>query len=51
MNDIKENGSVIITGHILIRDKETNEILLNKSESSLKTNTKINSKDDENNAG
>ena len=35
MNDIKENGSVIITGHILIRDRETNEILLNKSESSL----------------
>ncbi len=35
MSDIKENTNVIITGHILIRDKETNEILLNKSESSL----------------
>jgi len=38
MTDLKENGSVIISGHILIRDTETKEILLNKSESSLINN-------------
>jgi len=48
MNDIKENGSVIIAGHILIRDRETKEILLNKSESSL---TLITKQDNESNAG
>lgn len=35
MTELKEHNGVLITGHILIRDKETDEILLNKSESSM----------------
>lgn len=46
MKDLKENSSIIITGHILIRDTETNEILLNKSESSLIDDTVDDKRDD-----
>ena len=35
MVDALENANVIITGHILIRDTVTGEILVNKSESSI----------------
>lgn len=29
MSDIDEKGNVLVTGHILIRDTETDEILVN----------------------
>lgn len=35
MVDTLENANVIITGHILIRDTVTGEVLVNKSESSI----------------
>ena len=35
MDELKENSNIIISGHILIRDTETEEVLLNVSESSL----------------
>lgn len=30
MDNINENGNVLVTGHVLIRDSETKEILVNK---------------------
>ena len=35
MSDFKDNGNIIITGHVLIRDTETGKVLFSKSESSL----------------
>lgn len=41
MSNFKDDGNIIITGHLVIRDRETGKVLLNKSESSLVTeNTK-----------
>lgn len=50
MDNLKEKGNIIIAGHILIRDKDSGEILLNKSESSLVDTTINNKKDDQHNA-
>lgn len=35
MADLTDKGKIVITGHILIYDTETKEILINESESSL----------------
>ena len=35
MVKLEDNGNIIITGHLLITDTETGEVLLSKSESSL----------------
>jgi hypothetical protein len=51
MSDFNDKGVIIITGHILIRDTETEEILLNKSECSLITEIDNINKDDTNNEG
>ena len=51
MDNLKEEGNIIIGGHILIRDKISGEVLLNKSESSLKDKTINKKKDDQHNAG
>lgn len=40
MADVLDNANVIITGHLVIRDTETGEILVNKSESSIITTEK-----------
>ena len=51
MDNLKEEGNIIIAGHIMIRDKDTGEVLLNKSESSLADKTLNKKKDDQQNAG
>ncbi len=51
MDDSLDNANVIITGHILIRDSDTGEILVNKSESSIiSSNEKTQNKNGEKNA-
>ena len=51
MDNLKEKGNIIIAGHILIRDKDSGEVLLNKSESSLTDKTMNKKKDNQKNAG
>jgi len=51
MDNLKEEGNIIIAGHIMIRDIDSGEVLLNKSESSLTDKTVNNKKDDTKNAG
>ena len=46
MDNFKEEGNIIIAGHILIRDTDSGKILLNKSESSLTDKTVNKKKDD-----
>ncbi len=51
MDNFKEKGNIIIGGHILIRDKNSGEVLLNKSESSLADKTTNKKKYDQHDEG